>query len=72
MYICMHVCPKRQIEVSIRSEKEDRKTGNPVHRKNPILKKKYATVRVSRLFQMFNCVSGVVRCEGSYASLNNE
>ena len=37
-YVCMHVCPKRQLEVSISSEKEVRKTGNPVNRKNPILK----------------------------------
>ena len=38
MYVCMHICPKGQLDESIRSEKEVRKTGNPVNNRNPILK----------------------------------
>lgn len=37
MCTCMHEYPKRQLAVSMRSEKEVGKTGNPVNRKNPIL-----------------------------------
>lgn len=35
---CMDLCPKRRLEVNMRSEKEVRKIGNCAHWENHILK----------------------------------